>query len=185
MSVCPTLVTSPTGIPFGYRELSPLALQPAVTSSSRTLTTSFFLHPVEDERLARATSVPDDPGRARPQVDGRYGELLVGEELHACGARRDARDEPDEPFGRDHGVVHADPVVGADRHDDRLRERARGARDDLGGEPAEVAWEARPVAILEKPAQGHVLLERELVLDRPLPEILDLLFAAALRPSAR
>ena len=32
--------TSPIGMPFGYRELRPLARQPAVTTSSPTLTTS-------------------------------------------------------------------------------------------------------------------------------------------------
>ena len=43
---------------------------------------------IEHERLTRAACVPHDPGRARPQVDGGRGRLLVGEELDPRSAWR-------------------------------------------------------------------------------------------------
>ena len=57
---------------------------------------------------------------------------------------RDAGHEADEAVGGDDRVVDANAVVRAGGDDDRLRERAGRAADDLGGDRVEVAGKRGP-----------------------------------------
>ena len=114
----------------------------------------------------------DDPGRARTQVECRDGARLVGEQAHACRVRRDPRDRPDEPVGGHDRRVDGDAVVGAGGDDDRLVERARGLRDHLGGDAVVVLWERGRVLVVQQALEPDVLLQRRLVLDHLLLELL-------------
>ena len=68
------------------------------------------LYALQDERLARPARVQRDPLRPGPEVDGRDGRLLVGEELDPRGAARHARHDPDEAIGGHHRVVDPNAV---------------------------------------------------------------------------
>ena len=107
VSVWPTLVTLPIGIPFGYSELNAPARQPAVTISCPTPNDVLLAHTVEHERLARAARVAHDPGRAGAQVDGRGGGLLVGEELDPRGSEVTRVTTPTRPSAVTTGSLSA------------------------------------------------------------------------------
>ena len=175
MSVCPTLVTLPIGMPFGKSELErsgpPARRHDLVPDADDVL----LADAVEHERLARAARVADDSGCAGPQVDRGCSCRLVGEQLHPCEIGRDACDDADEAVGGDRRVVQADAVARARGDDDRLRERARRPARDLRDDGVEVSGEARAVDVVELRAQVLVLLQRELALDCPLQEVAVLL----------
>ena len=59
------------------------------------------------------------PAASRLDVERRDGELLVGEQRDAGRARVDARHAAEESVRGDDGRVERDPVVRADRDDDR------------------------------------------------------------------
>ena len=115
MSVCPTLVTLPIGMPFGIeraqRARPPAGGDDLVADADDVL----LADAVEDERLAGSAGVAHDPGRARAQVDRRGRGRLVREQLDAREIGRDARDEADEPVGGDDRIVEAHAVVRAGR----------------------------------------------------------------------
>ena len=174
---------SPIGIPFGYSELSAPALQPAVTISSPTLDDVLLAHAVEHERLARAARVAHDPGapvlrstrRRRPPR--RSGAGCGRCPTSRASPRRRAR--PASRPGRSTRTPLFEPAATTIACVNALGRAA----DHLGGHRVEVGGEARAVEVVEELAQVDVLLQRELALDRALPELAHLPRAASRPPS--
>ena len=132
VSVWPTLVTLPIGIPFGKSELSAPARHPAVTISCPTRTTSCLRtrSSTSVSRVPRAwRTIPVAPVR-RSMADAAASSSVRSWTRAVPG--RDLRDDADEAVGGDDRIVEADAVVGARGDDDRLRERDARATDDLG-----------------------------------------------------
>ena len=129
---------------------------------------------IEHERVGAGAAVADDAGRARRQVEHRYGECPIGDEGHLGDGRGDLGHLPDESLLGDDGVVQAEPAVRAGGDGDALVELAGRAGDHGDRHRAVARREAGAVHVGEKAAQPGVLLRRGLVDDELASQVVHL-----------